>query len=122
MITFLVVLLGALGYWAYASTHFDEQCTTKHAPVSSPPKALVTASDYFAQGNYDYDVGDCAQAIADSSRAIKLNPNYAEAYNNRGYTYMRIQQYALALPDFDKAIALRPRYVHALTNRGDLYN
>jgi len=98
------------------------QCTSTHAPSSSPPAALVTARDYFAQGNYDYELGACARAIADYSHAIRLNPRFAEAYNNRAYTYMMQADYAPALPDLDRAIALRPTYVHALMNRADIYN
>ena len=89
---------------------------------SQPPKALLTAEDYLAQGAYDFDRGSCDAAIADFSRAIELNPRYAEAYNSRAYTYMIKKQYALALPDLDRAIELRPNYVNALMNRGDIYN
>lgn len=82
----------------------------------------MTAADYLALGDYDFDRGDCVQAIAAYSQAIALNPQYAEAYNNRAYTYMMQADYARALPDLDTAIRLRPTYVHALMNRGDIYN
>jgi tetratricopeptide (TPR) repeat protein len=91
-------------------------------PASKPPAALVTAADYLAQGDYEFDRGDCARAIAAYSRAIELNPGYAEAYNNRAYAYMTQPDYARALTDLDRAIALRPAYVNALMNRGDIHN
>jgi tetratricopeptide (TPR) repeat protein len=91
-------------------------------PPAQRPKALVTAEDFLAQGAYDFDRGDCDAAITAFSRAIELKPNYAEAYNNRAYTYMIKQQYALALPDLDRAIQIRPDYINALMNRGDIYN
>jgi tetratricopeptide (TPR) repeat protein len=97
------------------------QCAPAQAP-SSPPAALVTAADYLAQGDYEFDRGDCARAIAAYSRAIELNPSSAEAYNNRAFTYMTQKDYAHALPDLDHAIALRPNYVNALINRGDIFN
>jgi len=97
------------------------QCAPSQA-LSSPPAALVTAADYLAQGDYEFDRGDCARAIAAYSRAIELNPSSAEAYNNRAYTYMTQKDYAHALPDLDHAIRLRPNYVNALINRGDIYN
>ena len=91
-------------------------------PPAPPPKTLVTAKDYLAQGAYDFDRGDCDAAIADYGRAIDLNHNFAEAYNSRAYAYMVKQQYALALPDLDRAIEIRPNYLNALMNRGDIYN
>ncbi|MGB8647076.1 MAG: tetratricopeptide repeat protein [Anaerolineae bacterium] len=91
-------------------------------PFSIAPTALVTAEDYFAEGDYDYDQGDCDTALDNYTRAIELNPNLAEAYNNRAYVEMVKKDYAAALPDLDRAIQLRPNYVNALMNRGDIYN
>jgi len=89
---------------------------------SYPPSSLTTAADYFTQGDYDYDTGNCTKAIADYTQAIVLNPHYAEAYNNRAYTYMMEDDYRNALPDLDHALAIRPDYIHALMNRGDIHN
>jgi hypothetical protein len=66
-------------------------CPALQTASSQPPAALVTAADHFAQGNYDYDRGSCDHAIADHGRAIALNPQFAEAYNNRTHTYMARQ-------------------------------
>ena len=118
----VVVLLGLLEIGMYQSASApDTQCTT-HKTTSQPPLSLKTASDYFAQGNYDYDIGNCRQAVRDYTKAITLNPNYAQAYNNRAYTSMRMRNYKDALPDLDKAIALNPHYMQALMNRGDIHN
>jgi tetratricopeptide (TPR) repeat protein len=91
-------------------------------PFSTALATPVTAQDYYAQGDYDYEHGNCDKAIADYTRAIELNPNLAEAYNNRAYIYMVKKDYGLALPDLDRALQLRPNYVNALMNRGDIYN
>jgi tetratricopeptide (TPR) repeat protein len=91
-------------------------------PISTPPAVLVTAQDYIALGNYAYEQGSCDHAIASYTRAIELNPAFAEAYNNRAYVYMVKKDYAAALPDLDRALELRPDYVNALMNRGDIYN
>src|SRR6185312_14936787 len=60
-------------------------------------------------------IGQRDRAIADYSRAIALDPNYANAYHNRGTTYLEIERYDLALTDFDHAIQLAPDMVPALT-------
>ncbi len=97
-------------------------CGGGSQPVTAPPAQRVTAADYFAQGDYDFETGNCDAAVADYTQALALDPQMATAYNNRAYTYMAQQNYALALPDLNQAIALRPDYVNALMNRGDIYN
>ena len=91
-------------------------------PAGASPTQPATAAGYTALGDALYDQGNCAGAIAAYSRAVALDPESAEAYNNRAYTEMAQQDYASALPDLDTAIALRPDYVNALMNRGDIYN
>ncbi len=120
-VTALCLVLGL--FVAYSVSQPVVSCASApRKPFSTAPVAPVTAQDYFAQGDYDYEQGDCDKAIANYTRAIELNPNLAEAYNNRAYVYMVKKDYAAALPDLDRAIQLRPTYVNALMNRGDIYN
>jgi Flp pilus assembly protein TadD, contains TPR repeats len=105
-----------------ASLKPDGQCTFPHTTSLTPPQTLNSANDYFLMGDYEYEKGNCEEAIRNYDKAIELNPDYAEAYNNRAYTHMRMRLYELALPDLDRAIELRPDYTHALMNRGDIYN
>jgi len=55
------------------------------------------------------------------SRAIELNPNFAEAYNNRGVAKWRSGRGEEALRDYSKAIELRPEYAEAWNNRAITY-
>lgn len=100
----------------------DQQCLIPHTTNTIPPIKFETAKDFFDFGNYNYDRGDCTQAINAYTKAITLDPKSAENYNNRAYTYMRMKNYAAALPDLNRAIELNPNYVNALMNRGDIYN
>jgi len=119
----VLVLLGFLAFGLYKSaTQPDLQCTTAHIATIKPPTDLKTATDYFAQADYDYDVGNCQQSVVDYTKAITLNPNYPQAYNNRAYTNMRMRNYSAALPDLDKALELKPDYIQALMNRADIHN
>lgn len=108
---------------AYESSKIpDTWCNNIQNSTSYPPTALRTSMDYFEKGNYDYDTGRCKEAITDYTKSIELNSKYPQVYNNRAYTYMRMQDYKDALTDLDKALALNPNYINALMNRGDIYN
>jgi Flp pilus assembly protein TadD len=65
--------------------------------------------------------GDVTGAIAEVTEAIKLKPDYAEAYYNRGVARELSGETSLALADYSKAIELQPATVPALNNRGKLY-
>ena len=84
----LVVLIGVAMY--KGSRTPDSWCTTAHVTNSYPPAELVNATDYFEKGNYEYDLGDCKSAIESYSEAIRLNPDYPQSYNNKAYTYLRM--------------------------------
>jgi tetratricopeptide (TPR) repeat protein len=57
----------------------------------------------------------------DYDKAIGLNPSYALAYSNRGFTYCCLKQYERAIEDCNKAIELDPNLAGAYTNRGNAY-
>ncbi len=61
---------------------------------------------------------DLAGKISDYTEAIRLQPHYAEAHNNRGLAYYRQRDYTHALADFDAAIRIRPTLPDAYYNRG----
>jgi tetratricopeptide (TPR) repeat protein len=61
------------------------------------------------------------QAIAEYTRALKINPNYIEAYNNRGVVYRRKGQYDKAIADYNKVLEINPRDADAFNNRGAVY-
>jgi tetratricopeptide (TPR) repeat protein len=70
--------------------------------------ALKTATDWFESGNRKYDVEDYQGAIAAFTRAIKLKPDYADAYYGRASTKYLIADYDGSVADFTEAIKLKP--------------
>ena len=54
-------------------------------------------------------IGEQDKAIADLNEAIKLVPNAAGPYYNRGYSYFAKGQYDRAIADYSEAIKLNPR-------------
>lgn len=118
-----LILLGLLAYVIFKSANApDTWCGTIQNASTYPPAEAKTAMDYFEKGNYDYDTGNCKQAIADYTKSIEMNFKYPQAYNNRAYTYMRMGDYKDALIDLNKALEINPNYIQALMNRGDIHN
>jgi tetratricopeptide (TPR) repeat protein len=62
------------------------------------------------------------KAIADYTQAIKLDPNLAAAYHERGDSYNILGNYDQAIKDYNQAIKLDPNYAVAYTRRGNAYS
>jgi tetratricopeptide (TPR) repeat protein len=60
-------------------------------------------------------------ALADFTEAIRLDPNDAVAYANRGIIYQRNGDLDQAIAEYDEAIRLDPTYVFGFQNRGNAY-
>jgi len=55
-------------------------------------------------------------AIADYTQAIRIDPNYASAYNNRGSAYSNKNDYDRAIADYEAALRINPNYTNARNN------
>ena len=62
---------------------------------------------------YNYD-----EAIADLNKAIKLFPDFAQAYYNRGNLEALSGRLPEAFENYSKAIELNPSFAEAYYNRG----
>ena len=95
----------------------------KPAPKKKKPAAgtrsKMTAEDMFHKAE---KAEDNLQKIKFYTSAIKLNPEYATAYNNRGSAYDSLGKYDNAIQDYNKAIKLDPEYAIAYNNRGYAYD
>ncbi len=81
-----------------------------------------TYFDYFRRGTEYLDNKKFDLSIEFFDKSIKLNNNFAPAYNNRGISYYESGQYDKAIKDYNKAIALDPNYSTAYNNRGSSYS
>jgi tetratricopeptide (TPR) repeat protein len=61
------------------------------------------------------------QAIEDYTETLRLNPNDARAYINRGLVYYEKGDYDQAVADYNQAIRLAPNDAYAYYRRGFAY-
>ncbi|MYF24894.1 MAG: tetratricopeptide repeat protein [Nitrospira sp. SB0678_bin_10] len=61
---------------------------------------------------------DSEASIRANDKAIHLEANFPEAYNNRGIAKTALGRLDDALADYDKAIRLKPKFAKAYNNRG----
>ena len=80
-----------------------------------------SAVDELARGNELAFSKKFTQALEAYDAAIKLNPQLAEAYNNRGIVRYDMGEFSAAIDDYTTAINLKPNYAEALNNRGNAY-
>jgi tetratricopeptide (TPR) repeat protein len=71
--------------------------------------------------NYSVFHDDYDQAITNFNKALKLDPNYAPAYYNRGIAFRNKDDFDSAIADFTQAIRLDPNYADAYNGRGIVY-
>ncbi len=106
--------------WAWCrddnSARLIRACTAVIRSGHQTPEDLARA--YFNRGRAWSDKGQFDRAIADFDQAIRLDPEYPDAFNNRGVAYAGKGQFDRAIEDYDRAIALDPNYAIAIYNRG----
>jgi len=81
-------------------------------------EARARSFSLVSQATTDSNNGDHDRAIAAFSEAIRLDPNYAMAFNNRGVAHVNKGDNDRAIADYTEAIRLDPKYALAFLNRG----
>lgn len=105
----------------------DIQASETETPESasaSNSTAPLTAYDWFNNAFKLCPAGQCSdvpKAIEYLDQAIKLKPDYAEAFNNRGIIYFGLGQYQRAIEDYNEAIRFKPQRAESYNNRGITY-
>jgi tetratricopeptide (TPR) repeat protein len=84
-------------------------------------KAL-NAFEWFEKGYARDASGDCGGAINAYNKALRVDPEFAPAYNNRGKCYTKLGSYRKAIKDFTMAISLNPALAQAHYNRANARN
>ena len=97
-------------FGGFAASQGQDEPITPTEPASAE-QLLRSANEYFRQGKYE-------EALADYNEAIRIDPQDALAYYNRGTTKGALDRHQEAIHDFDQAIRLKPQEALAYDNRG----
>lgn len=81
----------------------------------------TSAQDYFNLGEILIQQGKYDNAIKNFREAIRMNPNYADAFRRRGDAYYLNGNNSLAVIDYTMAIKLNPFDSRAHNNRGMVF-
>jgi len=73
---------------------------------------------YYDRGVIYDSVGLRSLARLDFNRALRLKPDFIDAYNFLGIHYTQLQEFNQAYEAFDSAIDLDPKHEYAYLNRG----
>ncbi len=112
-------VLAVLIAWQFAtgrygrSNHANQHYATAFLPASAAPMLIQRGLARLHQGDYE-------AAITDFSKAIPLNPDSADLYNNRGFARLQLGNYPAALKDLNQAIRLNAQLISAYVNRGNV--
>lgn len=82
------------------------------------PVTPTSAEDYVQRGKARGDAGDLDGAIADTTAAIRLNPQLTDAYVQRGLARLAKRQWDYAIASFSEAIRIQPQRADAYAHRG----
>ncbi len=96
-----------------------QESAEKADEAKESAEKIAQSISYFSQA---YNEKDLDKQIELYTKAIELNPNDAEAYNNCGAAYYDKGEFNKAIEDYNKAIELNPNFAEAYNNRGFAYN
>ena len=100
-------------------TQSDSDKTSQAAEIAGETDTQLQARAWFSVG-YLYGEEESWEASIDAyGKVLELEPDNADAYNNRGVARNELGEHVAALMDYDEAIRLAPDDTSAYNNRGN---
>lgn len=113
----LFILSFGLNQFAYGAGTSSNTNTTSESAAQKRQRA----NEYFEEGKILQEKWSYKQASKKYERAVKIDPSYAEAYSNLGYTYRKQEKFDEAVRAYKKAIELNPKLAEAHEYLGEAY-
>ena len=86
--------------------------------VKAKPEQPLDAAGLYKQGFKKTQRKDYKGAIANYTEALRLDPNFTEAYNMRGFARFQLRDYQGAFADYSKALQLDSKATEVYYYRG----
>ena len=119
VVIYLVLLGSCIDQVAAQATNTKSQPVANlNKPKGSRPSAPVTdsvvepnakAKEFLERGIRRTAAGQFSVAVEDLHQAIKIQPDYAEAYSALGRAYFKMRQWQKAIDNFQQAAALNTK-------------
>jgi len=114
----IIAIIGTYFYSGNGDTLFAKR--TNESSLAETEQVL-TDKDYFAKGQSLFNNSNFTDAISQYTQAININPNYVDAYIDRGASKANIGQYDAAIKDYKKAEELGFNKALLYSNLGFAY-
>ncbi|WP_369765263.1 tetratricopeptide repeat protein [Flavobacterium sp. WC2429] len=117
---FYYYLIGSI-LITFLYNNYDGSATNLFASESILSQKELTDKQYFENGQSLFNESKFKDAIIQFNKAISLNPNYAEAYGDRGTSKQFLNQYEEAIKDYLLAHKLGLNTTYLYSNLGFSY-
>ncbi|WP_013325421.1 tetratricopeptide repeat protein [Gloeothece verrucosa] len=104
------------------SSHLPSGSGSSTQLISQAASTEDRLEDRLVEGMDKGMLGDYQGAIEDFTEVIRLYPNSAEAYYNRGIAYSKLGNSGAAMADYNKAVELNPNLAEAYVDRAQIYS
>lgn len=104
---------------AYFASHDDDNAQKTIKPVANDP--VTAAGAHYYLGRIANQQGNYPEAISQLQIALKVEPNYADAWAEMGLVHLKQKDYQQARDELQKALALNPDNYPANLNLLILY-
>jgi len=99
-------------------TNAEKTAANEAAPVS---EEQLTAQTWYERGYVFQESENWEEAIRSYTEAIRLEPNFLEAYGNRGIVFSQKGDLVSGFSDFNKVLELDPNEERGYNSRGGIF-